>query len=128
VAEFEQLTLDSLVSPTPVHRGHALDQHGHRVLDGWTAEAVGIRPFLGGQATMPAQDRARRDQAMPPQHWWQPPDERGEHCSIRPVQAGLWVDSAQYGDFVTQHQSSTSLDADERPSNNSRFTSWRKIR
>jgi hypothetical protein len=38
------------------------------------------------------------------QHWWQPPDERGEDRSIRPVQTGLGVDSAQHGDFVTQHQ------------------------
>ncbi len=104
MAEFEQLALDSLVSPAGVLPGHALDQHGQGVLDGWTAGAVGIGPFLGDEATMPAQDCARRDQAMPPQHWWQPPDERGEDRSIRPVQAGLRVGSAQHGDFVTQHQ------------------------
>ena len=37
---------------------------------------------------------------------------------------GFRVGSAQYGDFVTRHQSSTSFDADERASSNSnnRFT------
>jgi hypothetical protein len=53
---------------------------------------------------MPAQNCSRRDQAISPQHWWQPPDERREDRSIRPAQTGLWVDSAQHGDFVTQHQ------------------------
>jgi hypothetical protein len=104
VAEFKQLALNSLVSPALVLPGHALDQHGHRVLDGWRAQAAGIRPFLGDQATMPTQDCARGDQAMRPQHWRQPPDEHGEHRSIRPVQAGLRGGSAQHGDFVTQHQ------------------------
>jgi hypothetical protein len=58
---------------------------------------VGIRPFLGDQAPVPAQDRARRDQAVPPRYLWQPPDERGEHGSIRPVQAGLgaWLCAAR---------------------------------
>jgi hypothetical protein len=53
---------------------------------------------------MPAQDRARRDQPMPSQHLRQPPDERGKDRAIRPVQAGLRVDSAQHGNFMTQHQ------------------------
>jgi hypothetical protein len=104
VAELEQLTLDSLISPVGILPGHAPDQHGHSVLDGWTPDAVWIRPFLGDQAPVPTQDRARRDQSMPPQHQRQPSGERGEHRSIRPVQAGLGVSSAQHGDFVTQHQ------------------------
>ncbi len=94
----------SLVSPAPVLPGHALDQRGHRVLDGWTPDAVWIRPFLGDQVMVPTRDRARRDQAMPPRHQRQPSGERGEHRSIRPVPAGLGVSSARHGDFVTQHQ------------------------
>jgi hypothetical protein len=104
VTEFEQLALDSLVSPADILPGHALDQHGHRVIEGWTPETVGIRPLLGDQATMPPQDRARRDQPMPPQHPRQPADQRGEHRSIRPVQARPRVGSAQHGDFMSQHQ------------------------
>ncbi len=91
MTELEQLALNSLISPAGVLPGHALDQHGQGVLDRWTAEAVGIGPFLGDEVTMPAQDCARRDQAMPPQHRRQPPDERGEDRSIRPVQAGFGV-------------------------------------
>jgi hypothetical protein len=68
VSEFEQLALHSLVSPAGVLLGHALDQHTHSIVKGWTPETVGIGPLLGDQATMPAQDRARRDQAMLAQH------------------------------------------------------------
>ena len=53
---------------------------------------------------MPAQDRARRDQPMPPQRLRQPPDQRGQDRSIRPVQAALRIGSAQHGDFMPQHQ------------------------
>jgi hypothetical protein len=53
---------------------------------------------------MPAQDRARRNQAMPPQHLRQPADEGGEDRAIRPIQARLRIGSAQHGNFVAQHQ------------------------
>jgi hypothetical protein len=76
----------------------------HRVLEGRTSEAVGIGPLLGDQVAMPAQDCARRDQAMLAQHLRQPSDECGEDRSICPVQAGFRVGCAQHGDFVAQHQ------------------------
>jgi hypothetical protein len=64
------------------------------VLAGWRSipssersSLRGSRPLLGDQATMPAQDRGRRDQAMPPQQRRQSADQRGEHRSICPVQA-----------------------------------------
>jgi hypothetical protein len=104
VTELEQLALDSLISPAPILPGHALDQRGHSVLDRWTPEAVGICPFLGDQAPVPAQDRARCYQAMSAQHLRQSPDECGEHRAIGPIQARLGVDSAQHGNFVTQYQ------------------------
>jgi hypothetical protein len=87
VTELEQLALDSLVSPAVILSGHALDQRGHRVIDGRTSDAMGIRPLLGDQTMMPAQDRARCDQAMPPQHLRQPADEGGEDRAIHPIQA-----------------------------------------
>jgi hypothetical protein len=46
----------------------ALDQLGHGVGDGRASDAMRICPFPGNQVTMPAQDCARCDQAMPPQH------------------------------------------------------------
>ena len=52
---------------------------------------------------MPAQDRVRGDQAMRSQYWGQSMDERGEHGSVRPVQAP-WVGAAQDGDFVPEHE------------------------
>jgi hypothetical protein len=68
VTELEQLALNSLVSPALILPGYALEENGHRVIDGRTPEAMWICPLLGDQATMPAQDSARRDRVMPPQH------------------------------------------------------------
>jgi hypothetical protein len=34
----------------------------------------------------------------------QPPDERGEHGPVGPVQAGSGVGAAEYGEFVAQHK------------------------
>jgi hypothetical protein len=104
VPELEQLAVDSLVSPAVILSGQALDQRGHRVINGRTPNAMGIGPLLGDQATMPAQDRARRNQAMPPQPLRQPADEGGEDRAIRPIQARLRIGSAQHGNFVAQHQ------------------------
>ena len=53
---------------------------------------------------MPAQDRVRSDQAVATQCSGQPPDERGEHGSVRPVQAWPRVGAAQDGDLVAQHE------------------------
>jgi len=128
MAEFEQLALDSPVSPGGILRGQALDQHGHSVFDGWTPETVGIGPFLGDQVTVPAQDRARRDQSVFPQDPRQFADQRGEHRSIRPVQAGLWVGSAQHGNFMSQRQEFDILGRRRAAQQHSRFSSLRKIK
>ena len=53
---------------------------------------------------MPAQDRVRGDQAMATQRSGQPPDERGEHGPVCPVQAGSGVGAAEHGDLVPQHE------------------------
>ena len=53
---------------------------------------------------MPAQDRARGDQAMAAQRSGQPPHEGGEHGPVRPVQPWPWVAAAQDGDLVPQHE------------------------
>jgi hypothetical protein len=77
VAELAQFALNSLVSPAEVLPGQALDQHHHSVIDAWTTNASGIGPLFGHQATMPAQDRAQRDQSRNSQHRGQSSDERG---------------------------------------------------
>ena len=53
---------------------------------------------------MPAQDRVRGDQAMATQRSGQPPDERGEHGSVRPPQAWSRVAAPEHGDHVSQHE------------------------
>ncbi len=94
VTELEQLALDPLISRASILPGYALDQRDHSVFDGWTPEAVGIGPFLGDQPPVPAQNRARCDQAMSAQHLRQSPHECGEYRAIRPVQAWRRVSSA----------------------------------
>jgi hypothetical protein len=89
VTKLDQLTLNPLVSSGGILVGQALDQGGHNLIDGWTAQTGWILPFRGDQATMPAQDRARCDQAMSAQHLRQPPDQRGEDSAICPVQRGF---------------------------------------
>jgi hypothetical protein len=88
VAECEQLTLDSLLSPAPVIPGHALDQHGHRVLRGVDGRGGGD----GSISWRPGQRRivpgvTRRWLA---QHGWQPSDERGEDPLDPPSPDGAW--------------------------------------
>ena len=53
---------------------------------------------------MPAQDRGRGDQAMPAQRRGQASDECSEQCSVGPVEAGLGVGSAEYGDLVAEDE------------------------
>jgi hypothetical protein len=53
---------------------------------------------------MPAQDRARRDQALAAQCSGRPPDEGGEDRSVRPVRAWSRVAATQNGDLVPQHE------------------------
>ena len=53
---------------------------------------------------MPAQDRVRSDQSMATQCTGQPPHERGEHGSVRPIQARSWIGATQDGDLVAQHE------------------------
>jgi hypothetical protein len=68
VAELEKFTLDSLVAPGLVLAGHSFDQRGDGVIDVWATGPVRVGPLLGDQAAVPAQDRARSDQAMAAQY------------------------------------------------------------
>jgi hypothetical protein len=104
VTELEELALTSLVSPAVILLGPALDQRGHSLLEGPTPDAVRICPLCSDPATMPAQDRARRDRAIPPHPLRKLPDKRGEHRSVRPIQPGPRVGSGQHGDFVTPQE------------------------
>jgi|tagenome__1003787_1003787.scaffolds.fasta_scaffold17849966_1 hypothetical protein len=61
-------------------------------------------PLLAHQAAMPAQDGLWGDQAMAAQCSGQPPDEGGEHHTVRPVQAWTRTGTAEHGDLVSQHE------------------------
>ena len=53
---------------------------------------------------MPAQDRVRTDQTMATQRSRQPPNERGEHSPVCPVQVGSGVGAAEHGDLVPEDE------------------------
>jgi hypothetical protein len=89
---------------------------------------MGRRPLFGDQAMMPAQDRARCDQAMPPQHLRQPADEGGEDPRSAQSRRGFGLALRSTATSWHSTRSSMFLDAGERPSNNSRFSSRRKTR
>jgi hypothetical protein len=86
--------------PVSFSRGQPLDQRDDRVVEGWAAGAARVGPLLGDQAATVVQDRGRCDHAMPAQRRGQASDECSEQCSVGPVEAGLGVGSAEYGDLV----------------------------
>jgi hypothetical protein len=51
-----------------------------------------------------------------------------EQCSVGPVEAGLGVGSAEYGDLVAQDETSMSLNDGAQGSSVSQLSSWLKIR
>jgi hypothetical protein len=61
-------------------------------------------PLAGDEAAVPAQDGTGGYQPVHPQPSGQEPDERGEDCSVCPVQPWLRVAPAQHGDLMSQHE------------------------
>ena len=104
VAELEQLTLDSLVSPAVVLGGDPLDERGDLSADWRPSRPVAVSPLAGDQAAVPAQDGAGGDQPVRPQPCRQEPGQRGEHRPVGPVQPGPRMGPAQHGDLMPQHQ------------------------
>jgi hypothetical protein len=100
VAELEQLTLDPDISPARVLPRQPHHHGGEDVVDRWPPGPGRVGPSAAHEATMPTQDRVRSDHAAAPQCPGQPPHERGEDRSVRPVQAWSWVGAAQDGEFV----------------------------
>jgi hypothetical protein len=116
VTELEQLAWihwhPSGDSPGPCARSLWPQRHRQtNARDGWETSA------FGDHAMMPAQDRARHDQSRPRSICGNLRTSAA-NTARRSALAGLRVRSAQNGNIVTQHQESTSFDADERPSNN----------
>jgi hypothetical protein len=104
VAELEQLALEPHVPPARVLPRHPHHQGDQDLVDRWPPGSFGVGPSSADEAAMPAQDRVRPDQTMGSQCSGQPSDERGEHGSVRPVQAWPGVGAAQDGDLVPKHE------------------------
>jgi hypothetical protein len=56
------------------------------------------------EMAVPAQNGVRSDQAVAPKCSGQPPDQGGEHGTIRPVQAWSRVGAAEHRDFMPQDE------------------------
>jgi hypothetical protein len=97
VAEFEQLALDSLVSPAVVLGGEPLDQSGDLGADRWPSCAVRVVPVAGDQAAVPPQDGAGRDQPVRSQLCRQEPDQRG---AVGPVEPWPRMSTPRHGDLM----------------------------
>ena len=104
VAEFQQLALDSLVSPAVVLGGEQFDQCGDLGADRRPSCPVGVGPLAGDQAAVLPQDSAGCDQPVHPQPRWHEPDQRGEDRPVGPVEPGPAISAAQHGDLVPQHE------------------------
>ncbi len=104
VAEFEQLTLDPQVAPARVLPRHPHHQGDKAVVGRRPSGPVGVGPSSADEATMPAHDRARCDQAMATQCPGQPLDERGEDRPVRPIHARSRAGAAQHSDLMAQHE------------------------
>jgi hypothetical protein len=104
VAELEQLALDPAVAPSRILPRHPLHQRSDDVVDRRASGSVRVGPLLAHQAAVPAQDRARGDQAMATQARRQSPDEGGLHRPVRPVQTWSRIGAAEHGDLVPQHE------------------------
>ena len=104
MAELEQLTLDSLVSPPVILSGEPPDQHGDLSGDRRAPRPVRVGPLPGNQAVVPAQDGPRGDQLVRPRAPGQEPDQRREDRAVGPVQPWPGPGAAQHGNFVPQHE------------------------
>jgi hypothetical protein len=71
---------------------------------GGRPRGLGLGPFLGDHAPVPAQQRARGNDPVRPQRRGQDPGQRGEHRPVRPVDLWLGVAAAQHCHLVTQDQ------------------------
>jgi hypothetical protein len=100
----EQFALDPAVAPARILPRHPLHQCGDNRVDRRAAGLARVGPLLAHQAAVPAQDRARSDQAIATQGTGQPPDQGGEDSPVGPVQAWCRVRSTKHGDLMTQHQ------------------------
>jgi hypothetical protein len=104
VAELEQLTLDSLVSPAVVLGGESLNGRRDLGADWRPSCPVRVGPLSAVQAAVPPQDGAGGDQLVHPRPSGQETDLRGEDRPVGPVKPGPGIGTAQHGNLVPQHE------------------------
>jgi hypothetical protein len=103
VAEANQFSLDPPMSPARVIPSQPPNKITYFVADTWAARKVRIRPVPADQATVPGQQRARRDDAMLPQLAGKPADQGGQHGPVRPGQTWPGNLATQHRDLMAQH-------------------------
>jgi hypothetical protein len=103
VAEANQFSVDPPMSPARVIPSQPPNKITYLVADTWAAGKVRIRPVPADQATVPGQQRARRDDAMLPQLAGKPADEGGQHGPVRPGQTWPGNLATQHRDLMAQH-------------------------
>jgi hypothetical protein len=104
IAQAEELTLNSPMSPSWILPGEPDDQRFDLVADRWTARPVRIRPMLLDESAMPRQHGARGNETMLSHPSGQQPGQRGQHRPIRPRQIRPADLAAQNCDLVTQNE------------------------
>jgi hypothetical protein len=97
--------LDALVAPARVLPGQADDQLLDVLIERWTPKpAAGIRPGVGDQAAVPAQQGLGGDQEAGPVGSWQHAADGGEQGSIGRLQPRSLDLAAQHSELMAQHQ------------------------
>jgi hypothetical protein len=89
MAEFEQFALDPAVAPAQVLPRHPHHERGEDLVDGRPPGPAWVGPPPAHETAMPAQDRARGNQAVATQARWQPPDEGGEDRPVAQSRRGV---------------------------------------
>ncbi len=102
------LTANVLAEDPAVSPGRVLvRQPQHQVADvrtgAWAPGPVRVGPFACDQATVPGQQRARRDEPAGAQHGWQQPGQCRQDGAVGPVRLGPGDLTAEHRDFVTEN-------------------------
>jgi hypothetical protein len=104
-AEALEFTLDALVAPAWVLPGQADDQLLHPLVHRWSSGlVVRVGPGTGDQASVPAQQRLRRDEEAGPVGPGQDAADRGQQRPVSGLELGSWCLASEHGELVAQNE------------------------
>ena len=103
IAQTDEFVMYSAIPPPGVFSGEPGDEFADLLVRRRATWPVRVSPPAGHQATVPGQQRGRRDQSVHPQLSRQQPGQRGEDRSIRP--RGPWP--ASLGDAIPRPRAAT---------------------